>query len=295
MTLWDRVINFFVSWFSYPDLQWQQLLIAIGLALAFGAVWFAAYGTGILKKPWAWGVLAGSALLSVVAIAFVQIPLQYWSALGLSQLFSNEVLMRWLALTALPQILLSGLVQEGSKMVPMVIWWWRSGKSISPRMGLAIGAVAGAGFGIYEAVWVHNSIFMAGWTWELVQTGGLSALAGFWERFFVVGFHIAVSALVGYGLASGKGWQFYLIAAFMHALINYSAVIMAAGTITGVQVEIYMAVVAVVVTAAALWMRWVRTGTSEDGESGIEEIPDVNFDESPDVSSGETPGAAPGA
>jgi len=50
-------------------------------------------------------------------------------------------------------------------------------------------------------VWVHNAIFASGWSWEAVQTGGVIALAGFWERFFTLAFHIAVSALAGYGLA----------------------------------------------------------------------------------------------
>ena len=44
--LWDTMLSFFVSWFYYPGLRWPQLLIALGLALAFGAAWLAAYRTG---------------------------------------------------------------------------------------------------------------------------------------------------------------------------------------------------------------------------------------------------------
>jgi uncharacterized membrane protein YhfC len=82
------------------------------------------------------------------------------------------------------------------------------------------------------------------------------AIAGFWERFFAVGFHIAASALAGYGLAKGKGWQFYLIAAVLHALLNYSIVFLQKGFFTIVQLETYAAVIAVVVTAVALLLRW---------------------------------------
>ena len=91
-------------------------------------------------------------------------------------------------LAGIPQILLSGLVQEKAKLVPVVICWWRRDKNIAPKLGLAIGAVAGVESGIFEAQWAHNTIFASGWAWEAVQTSGLLALAGFWERFFVVAF-----------------------------------------------------------------------------------------------------------
>ena len=82
------------------------------------------------------------------------------------------------------------------------------------------------------------------------------ALAGFWERFFAVAFHIAVSALAGYGLAKGWGWQFYLLAAFLHSLLNYSAVLLKSGVFTIVHVEIYVAIMAVLITGVALRLRW---------------------------------------
>ena len=252
----EGMIDFFVSWFVYPGILWDQLLLGIGLALAFGAIWFATYWTPILKKPWAWAVLVSSAILSLAAVSFIQIPLQYWSGLALLQFFSNDVLMHWLLLTAIPAILLSGLVQEGSKLVPVVIYWWRHDRSIDPRLGLAIGAVAGLGFGVFEAMWAHNNIFAAGWTWEAVQTGGVVALAGFWERFFTLALHTAMSALAGYGLAKGWGWQFYLLASFLHAFANYSAVLFQSGLITIIQVEIFAAVWAMLVTGGALWLRW---------------------------------------
>ena len=255
----EQMVDFFVSGFVYPGILWNQVLLGIGLAVAFGAVWFAPYWTPILKKPWAWAVLAAGAFLSWAAVAFIQIPLQWWTGQALTHFWSQEVLINWLLLAGIPGILLSGLVQEGSKLVPVVIYWWRKGKNIDPKLGLAIGAVAGLGLGVFEAVWVHNLIFSYGWSWGAVQTGGLVALAGFWERFFAVAFHIAASALAGYGLAKGWGWQFYLIAAFLHALLNYSAVLFQAGVMTTVPLEIFIAVWAVLVAAGALWLRWRKT------------------------------------
>ena len=249
----EQMVDFFVSWFANPS------LVGIGLALAFGAIWLVGYWPPLFKRPWLWAVLAISAILSLLAVSFIQIPLQVLAGRALGQFWSQELLIRWLLLAGIPQILLSGLVQEGSKMVPVALWWLGEEKNLDVKTGLVIGAVAGFGFGVFEAIWAHNSIFAAGWTWEAVQTGGYMALAGFWERFFAVAFHIASCALVGWGLARGWGWQFYLLAAFLHSLLNYSVVLLQAGLFTIVHLEIYAAVVAVLVTAGALWLRWRKT------------------------------------
>ena len=249
----EHMIDFFLSWFANPS------LIGIGLAIAFGAIWLVGYWPPLFKRPWLWAVLVISAFLSLIAVSFIQIPLQILVGQALNQFWSQEMLLRWILLAGIPQILLSGLVQEGSKLVPVVIWWLGEERTLEPKMGLAIGAVAGAGLGVFEAVWVHNSIFAAGWGWEFVREGGFMALAGFWERFFAVAFHIAASALVGWGLARGWGWQFYLLAAFLHSLLNYSVALLQAGIFTIIHVEIYAAVIAVIVTAGALWLRWRKT------------------------------------
>jgi len=254
----DYMVNTFKSFFQNPS------ALGLGLAIAFGAVWLACYRPPLFKKPWLWAVLVSSAFLTLAAASFVQIPLQVWTGQALNHFWSQEVLMRWILLAGIPQILLSGLVQEGSKLVPVVAYWWRSGKNIDPKLGLAIGAVAGAGFGIFEAQWAHNLIFASGWTWAAVQAGGFMALLGFWERFFTVAAHIAFSALAGYGLAKGRGWQFYLIASALHGLLNYGVVLLQAGLLTALHVEIYVAVLAVLVTAWALWLRWRKTADTTE-------------------------------
>ena len=68
----ERLIDSFVSGFVFPGILWNQVLLGIGLAVVFGAVWFAPYWTPILNKPWAWAVLAGSAFFTWIAVAFVQ-------------------------------------------------------------------------------------------------------------------------------------------------------------------------------------------------------------------------------
>jgi len=254
----ELMVNFFLSGFVYPGILWHQVLLSIGLALAFGAVWFTPYWTPILWKPWAWAVLAGSAFLTWAAVAFIQIPLQQLTGSFLVGRFGMDTYQSLALLMAIPGILLTGLVQEGSKLVPVVVVWWRKGRKIAPRFGLALGAVAGLGLGLLEAVWAHNSVFLAGWGWDAVQSGGLMALAPFWERFFTIAAHIAFSAIAGWGLAKGWGWQFYLIAAVLHAFLNYSVVLLYTGYFTAAALEIQVAVIAAVVTAGALWLRWVE-------------------------------------
>jgi RsiW-degrading membrane proteinase PrsW (M82 family) len=255
----EYMLEFFKSFFYVPGLSWDLCLLGIGLAFAFGAAWFAAYWTPILKKPWAWAILVVSAFLTLLAVTFVQIPLQWWTSEALNHFWSSAVLNDWLLLAGIPTILLSGLVQEGSKLVPVAFYWWRKGRNITPRMGLVLGAVAGLGFGVFEALWVHNLVFASGWSWSLVETGGVTELAAFWERFFAVGFHIAVSALAGYGLAKGWGWQFYLIASGLHAALNYGVVLAAFGLLGTVGIEVYVAVGAALLAAFVLWLRWRKT------------------------------------
>jgi RsiW-degrading membrane proteinase PrsW (M82 family) len=266
MSLIDYMVNTFKSFLQNPSASGIHLAIAIGLAIAFGAVWLACYRPPLFKKPWLWAVLVSSAFLTLAAVSFIQIPLQTWAGQALNHFWSQEVLMRWILLAAIPSILLTGLVQEGAKLVPVVVYWKRSGRNLDPKLGLAIGAVAGAGFGILEAQYAHNLIFASGWTWEAVQTGGFMALAGFWVRFFTVATHIAFSALAGYGLAKGWGWQFYLIASVLHGLLNYSVVLLQAELLTVVHFEIYVAVLAALVTAWALWLRWRKIAAIAEPE-----------------------------
>ena len=252
----QQMIQFFTSAFYFHGLSWNLILVAIALGLVFGAIWLTPYWPLLLDRPGLWAVGIVSAFLTWTAIAFIQIPMQSWTGQALLHFWDPGTITRWLLLAGMPQILLSGLVQEAAKLVPVVIYWWRNNWSFTPTFGLVAGAVAGAGFGVFEAVWVHNTIFTSGWTWNAAETSGFLALLGFWERLFSVAFHIAVSALAGYGIARGLGWQFYLIASFLHGATNYSVVLLQARLLTSVQVEIYIAVLAVAITATALWLRW---------------------------------------
>lgn len=249
----EQMTSLFLSFFSNPS------LFGIVLAILFGVVWLAAYWPPLLQDVWLWAVMVASAFLTLAALAFVQVPLQTWAQQVLLHFLNLEAHINWWLLAGIPAVLLSGLVQEGAKMVPVVVYWWRRNKNISPKLGLMVGAVAGAGFGIFEAQWAHNAILASGWSWDTVSTYGFLGLAGFWERFFSVAFHIAASALAGYGLAKGRGWQFYLLASLLHTILNYVVIPAQIGLLSVIQVEIFIAIFAVLVTAGALWLRWQKS------------------------------------
>jgi len=244
--------SFFNSAFYFAGTHWDAILLSIALGLVFGAVWLFFYLPPLFRKHWFWAVAAVSAILTWTAIAFVQIPLQNWYVDGLTHFWSQTDLTNWYLLVAFPLVLISGIVQEATKLAPVLFCWWRSKKSFTPRFGLMLGAVSGAGFGVFEAIWVHNQMFAQGISWSVVDNYAL----GLWERVFTVAFHIAASALTGYGIAKKKGWLFYVIAAFLHGIINYSVILIEDNKITAVQSELYLTFIAVAVTAFALWLRW---------------------------------------
>jgi len=113
----------------------------IGLAVVFGVIWLACYRPPLLTKPWLWAVLAGGAVLAPIAIAVAAFPLRFGVSWLYGTYLSQEDITKWALLLSLPSIYLFGLVREGFKLVPVVVYWWCNGKDIEPRLGLAAGAV----------------------------------------------------------------------------------------------------------------------------------------------------------
>jgi RsiW-degrading membrane proteinase PrsW (M82 family) len=254
MSTIDYVVGYFVRFFQDPSAR------EIGLAIAFGAVWLACYRPPLFKKPWLWAVLVSSAFLTLVAVCFIQRPLNFW-IIGAR---CHEVLNHLIIWAGRP--LLGGLIQEGSKMVPVVVYWRRSGKNIDPKLGLAIGAAAGAGFGILQA-----QLSWIGWdatrAWRFFR---FETIYGFWHTFFSVAAQIAFSALAGYGLVRGRGWQFYLIASALHGLLNLAQLLfpdlLAWWPPSSLGACVYTAVLATLVTAWALWLRWRKRAATAEPE-----------------------------
>jgi RsiW-degrading membrane proteinase PrsW (M82 family) len=251
--LQELTVGFFVSFFQNLNI-WGILL-----AVMFGAIWLACFWPPLIKNPWHWAVMVSSALITLLAISFIQRPLQNIIGNAMLQTWGSEALMNSLLLSGMPTYLLTGLIQEGAKMVPVGIYWWRKGKNIDCRLALTLGAAAGVGFGILEAQWIHNMTLSMGWSWELTKMRGLEALTPFTERFFVVAFSTAASALIGYGLAKGQGWQFYIIISLVHTALNYSIFLVQAKIFSFVQAEVFIALLSLLIMGIALWLRWRKT------------------------------------
>lgn len=205
-----EILHFILSFFNAFD------PISVALAVLFGVVWMACFRPPLFSKFWLWAILPFGALITLLAVAVVQLPLESLLGHGVQATHHDEHNIVPLLLAALPLIVISALVQEGGKLVPALTYWKLEKRTTSPVLGMQIGAVAGAGFGILQAQWTHNAIFASGWTFEMVQIEGLNELFVFWESLFIVAMHVTTAALSGYGLVKGWGWQFYLLASLVH-------------------------------------------------------------------------------
>ena len=163
----SQMTSFFNSAFYFAGTHWDAIMLSIALGLVFGAIWLFFYLPPLFKKHWFWAVAAVSAILTWTAIAFVQIPLQNWYVDVIKHFWGSQDITNWYLLIAFPLVLISGIVQEATKLAPVLFCWWRSKKSFTPRFGLMLGAVSGAGFGVFEAIWVHNQIFAQGVSWSV--------------------------------------------------------------------------------------------------------------------------------
>ena len=88
----EYIIDFLASGFVYPGVTGSKALFGIGLAIIFGAIWFTAYWTPILKIPRAWFILASGAFISWIAVSIIQLPLQLWTAQVLNYFWDQETL-----------------------------------------------------------------------------------------------------------------------------------------------------------------------------------------------------------
>jgi hypothetical protein len=259
--LWNTITAYLQPRFDYYGVAGNLVLISAGLALAFGIIWLIGHRPPFLKEPLLWITAIASALLTVLATAFIFIPLNYFYSQWLGNTFDTHTLANMVLVWSIPIVLVIGLVQEGAKMVPML--FWRTGdEKPDIRFSMMIGAVAGAGYGIFEAFYSYNQVFKAGWGWSDVTTGGITQLLPFWIYFWMIACHIGISALLGYGLGKGKGGVFYALAAFLHALLSYAAILASNGYITGNQLGIITAAAGIIIIGLSLWLRWRKFGES---------------------------------
>jgi hypothetical protein len=245
-----------------PD--WRSAI----LAALFTLPWLYLLARNRLRQWPLWVGLALTAVLFPFAIAWVQVPLQGLLSLFWLRLIGMEAIQRYVLLVSLPSLVVASLVQEALKLLGAVLAPRLLRVQRDSQAGVAAGAAAGAGLGGFEAFWVLNTIFAAGWTWGTVQLAGLSGLIGFIERFFAVPFHVAASAVTGYGYAAGRPWRCLLLAIVLHSAVNYSSILLQAGLASMAGLEVWVAVLATATVGLAFWLR--RRTVRPAAKEGVE-------------------------
>jgi hypothetical protein len=247
--VWENIWQFFTAIYSNPTVE------GIGIALIMGAIWLAIFRMRLGKQPRLWILLSVGALLFGPTIGLLQFPLQSLSMQALFHFWGAEIWQERLLVSEIPAMLITGFVQEGMKLMPVLIYRKRR-QPLPDHEALLAGAAVGAGFGIFEAAWLLNQVFTTGFSLPAFQFRGWQAPFTIIERLFIVGFHTSTTALAAYFLNKGKGSQVYLLVAFFHSVLNYGAILSAAGLLTMVQTEIYITVLCAIMIGAALWLRW---------------------------------------
>jgi RsiW-degrading membrane proteinase PrsW (M82 family) len=264
--------SFFNAGFYFPGYNWTSIVLAIAIGIIFGGIWLFLYRPPLLKNTGLWLVFIAAAFFTWAAVSFIQLPLQVWTKDALVHWWNPQTLStaKFILLSYIPIVLIAGIVQEAAKIAPVFFFRQQSKNDFTPQFGLIAGAVAGAGFGIFEAIWKLNLIlpairFFNSYSTMLSSVGdkssqiilfGFTPIMGTFGSFYSVVFHIAASALVGYGLAKRRGWQFYLLAVFLNSFINYGAFLTYLPRITVIEGIIWGCVPLVLVTVFALWLRW---------------------------------------
>ena len=237
------------AFIGVPD--WRSAV----LALAFTAPWLLWLGRGWLRSRWLWLAVVVAAVLFPFSIGWVQVPIQQGLNALWTDVLDTPTIQRYLLLVALPSLLVASIVQESVKLLVAIAALRLAAAARDPRAGIAFGAAAGAGYGGFEAFWVFNQIFAIGWSIAMVQLQGPVALTGFVERLFAVPFHIGLTAVAGYGYATGRPWRFWALAVALHTLANFAVVTMQAGVLDIVGVEVWAALVALATVSLAIWLR----------------------------------------
>jgi hypothetical protein len=238
-----------LTFVGLPD--WRSALLAVLYTLP----WLVILGRGQLRRWQTWATVVVAAVLFPISIAWVQAPLEQGLNLLLSRVLDTAAMQRYLLAVGVPLMAVTGLVQESVKLLIAVAALRLLGVTRRPLAGLAVGAAAGAGYGGFEAFWVFNQVFATGLTWATVQLAGAGALLDFIERLFAVPFHIGATALAGYGYASGRPWRFLLLSIALHSAVNYSIILLQAGLVNVIGLDIWAAVLATATIGLAFWLR----------------------------------------
>jgi len=234
------------------------ILLAIAFGIVLGGIWLVLFWPPMFKKPWLWGVIIASAIFTWAAVAFVEIPLEIWSQ-EVGNHFWDPAKLQYIdlmLLVGIPQMLFVGIVEEAAKLVPVLFYWCGSKRSLTPKLGLIVGAVSGAGYGIFEAIYKININSVYHWNWSSAGIGQHGILSSV----FSIIFHTASTSLLGYGLTKHKAWLYFMIVALAHGFVDYVSIILQAyNRLTTIQAYLSEGILLLAITFVVLWLRWHKT------------------------------------
>jgi hypothetical protein len=177
-----------------------------GIYLLVSVIWLLFLGRGGFGIRWSYLLFILGGLVYPI-IYITQAPIQKYYAIQVlaPALAAGESIF----VPAVIPALMTGLIQESLKLIPLLIVVHLV--KPKPVSLISLGAFIGAGFGFVEASHIIAPMFQ-----ERLLTGYILI-----ERVFTVLSHTIMGALLGYGIARKKIWQFWLAAAGLHGLGNY--------------------------------------------------------------------------
>jgi hypothetical protein len=231
---------------------WLHLLIftAIGLSWCYVVLRAVAHSYSVKKRERrALLGLLGFVVLGAVGLELtllIQPGIQAWYSDLVSFSFSTAN-TRNLVL-GMGFVLISGLLQEFLKGMPLWGWWSSRGEESKTREEnslklIGYAASIGLGFGLWEAVRLVAVPLAA---------VGSPAFLPVHERFWAIGFHVLTPVIMAHYLVRGSGPVGYVIAALLHTALNYPAVLQSFWVVDMITTQALIAVV-VVLTALVLW------------------------------------------
>jgi hypothetical protein len=254
----EQMFQLFTSFYTLPKASWEWVVFAIGLSLVFGAAWIASFWPPLFKKWWLWLVLVAAFILPTLVIAFIQFPVQALLGQALINFlggFFQPIAVN--LITGFVIAIISALIIQGILLVPVLYYKLNKAGEFTPRFGLMVGALAGAVLGMIQAYMLFGKLVEIG-IGSVLAANPLTYLA-FFERFLGVALFAGTTALVGYGLAKGKGWQAYLIMSAVHFVYTYCSLLLAAKVLNLPATEVILSLLSLAAIGLALWLYWKKT------------------------------------
>ena len=160
-------------------------------------------------------------------------------------------MVTYLLIVSIPAMIIAAIIQVGSKLLPVVIYWLTNKRTLEPKTALMFGAFAGVGIGIVQAFQLHCNLLFV-----MSQVPPLGVFFIFLESFLTIGFNVGAIAIAAYGLAKSKWWQYSLVMVALYFIINYITMLMGTQVLAPLYVEIIIYILAILTAAASLWLRW---------------------------------------